>query len=226
MDLDALKGKTLDDATHAELVKFVQGEQAKVQAARDESINHRKGLKERAEKAERYLQVALEKLGVDTADEIEQLPDAKGQAEVEKQHEAQVKRLTRERDEARTSASTLQQERDTERRRAAIAGVVAKHSFIDPDVATMLLEHGVQAEGDQFLFKAEGGKLVPLDEGAAFIATTKPHLVKAQGTPGSGYRHNGNPNGGTPRTMTRAQFEALGPAERATAMRERTQLTD
>lgn len=226
MDLEALKGKTLDEATHAKLVEFVAGEQAKVQAARDESISHRKGLKEKAEKAERALRAALDKLGVDSAEDLEQLPDAKGQAEALKQFEAKMKRIERERDEARTSNAQLQQERDTERRRAAISGVVAKHSFIDTDVATMLLEHGVQVEGDQFLFKAEGGKLVPLDEGAAFIAKTKPHLVKAQGGPGSGYRPNGNGNGGAGKTMTRTEFESLGTVERANVMREKTVLTD
>lgn len=196
MDLDQLKGKTLDDATHAELVKFVQGEQAKVQAARDESINHRKGLKERAEKAEKHLQTALDKLGVDTADELAELPDAKGQAEATKQLEAQVKRLTRERDEATKQSTTLQQERDTDRRRAAIAQAVAKHNFADAEVAALLIERGLKVEGDQVLFEAEGGKLVPLDEGAAWIAKTKPHLVKAQGGTGSGHKEGGGGSGG------------------------------
>lgn len=226
MDLEKLKGKTIDDATHAELTAFVNELTGKVQAARDESINHRKGLKERAEKAERALQLAVEKLGVDSVDEIEQLPDAKGQAEALKQFEARLKRAERERDEARTSAQTLAQERDKERRSSAIAKVVAQHQFVDADVATMLLEHGVQAEGDQLMFKAEGGKLVPLDEGAAWIAKTKPHLVKAQGGTGSGFRPNGNGNGGGHKTMTRAEFETLGPVERANVMREKTVLTD
>lgn len=226
MDIAALKGKTLDDSTHGELVKFVADLEGKVQQARDESISHRKGLKSRVEELERVNRLALEKLGVDSAEELEQLPDAKGQAEANKQLEAKVKRLERERDEARTSNTQLQQERDAERRKGAIAAVVGKHSFVDPDVATMLLEHGLQVEGDQFLFKAEGGKLVPLDEGAAWIAKTKPHLVKAQGGPGSGYRPNGKADDGTRPSMTRAAFEALDHDGRAKAMREKTQLTD
>lgn len=191
MNLDELKGKTLDDSLHAELVKFVQGEQAKAQAARDESISHRKGLKERADKAEKALQAALDKLGIDTADDLEHLPDAKGQAEVAKQLEAQVKRLTRERDEAVKARDEATGLREQDRRTAAIAQAVAKHEFADPEVATLLLERGLKADGDQILFEAEGGKLVPLDEGAAWIAKSKPHLVKAQGGTGSGYRPNG-----------------------------------
>lgn len=226
MDLAALKGKTLDDSTHTELVKFVADLEGKVQQARDESISHRKGLKEKVEKAEGAVRLALDKLGIDSIDELEQLPDAKGQAEVNKQLEARAKRAERELAEARASAQKLTQERDTERRSNAIAKVVSKHAFIDPDVATMLLEHGTQAEGDQFLFKAEGGKLVPLDEGAAWIAKTKPHLVKAQGGSGSGYRPSGNGSHGATKSMTRAEFEALDPVARAEAMREKTQLTD
>lgn len=227
MDLDTLKGQTLDEALHGQLVQFVADLEGKVQQARDESISHRKGLKTKAEAAERSLRLALDKLGVDNIEELESLPDAKGQAEALKQFEGRLKRAERERDEARSSVQQLAQERDAERRSGAIAKVISKHQFIDPDVATMLLEHGAQAEGDQFLFKAEGGKLVPLDEGAAWIAKTKPHLVKAQGASGSGYRPNGgNGSAGGRKTMSRAEFEALDASARAEAMREKTQLTD
>jgi hypothetical protein len=225
MNLEELKGKTLDDATHTKLVEFVTDLQGKVQQARDESISHRKGLKTKVEELERVTRTAFDKLGIENAEELEALPDAKGQAEANKQLEAKVKRLDRERQEAVTRAEQIAGERDKERRSAAIAKAVGKHQFVDPDVATMLLEHGAQAEGDQLLFKAEGGKLVPLDEGAAWIAKTKPHLVKAQGGSGSGYRPNGNGSTGG-KSMTRAEFEALDPSAKMTAMREKTQLTD
>lgn len=226
MNLDDLKGKTLDDQTHGALVAFVTDLQGKVQQARDESISHRKGLKSRVDELERVNRLAFDKLGIDSAEDLDQLPDAKGQADALKQFEGKVKRLERELGESRSATERLTSERNAERRSAAIAKVVSKHNFIDPDVATMLLEHGAQSEGDDLMFKAEGGKLVPLDEGAAWIAKTKPHLVKAQGGSGSGYRPNGNGDGGSRKTMTRAEFEALDTNARMAAMREKTQLTD
>lgn len=226
MDLEALKGKTLDDQAHADLVKFVTDLEGKATAARNESIQHRKGLKAKVEELERVNRLAFDKLGVESVDELEGLQDAKGQAEAVRQVEAKLKRLERERNEATERLATVTKERDADRRSSAIAKVVAKHPFVDPDIATMLIEHGTQVEGDQFLFKAEGGKLVPLDEGAAWIAKTKPHLVKAQGGPGSGYRQNGNGSGKASKSMTRAEFETLDAVSKAAAMREGTQLTD
>ena len=225
MNLDDLKGKTLDDQTHAALVAHVAELQGQRDVARQESITHRKGLKAKVDELERVTRTAFEKLGIDGAEELETLPDAKGQAEALRQFEAKLKRAERERDEFRTQSERLANERNTERRRAAISSVVSKHNFVDPDVATMLLEHGVEAEGDNLMFKAEGGKLVPLDEGAAWIAKTRPHLVKAQGGSGSGYRPNGGGDG-SQRSMTRAAFEALSPEQKAASMRDKVQLTD
>lgn len=195
MNLDELKGKTLDDATHAALVELVSGLEAKVQSARDESINHRKGLKSRVEELERLNRAAFDKLGIDSAEELDALPDGKGQAEKVQQLEAQIKRLTREKDEVTAKVTTLATERETSRRQAAISQAVAKHSFIDPDVAARLLADGIAVEDDQIMFKGDGGKLVPLDEGAAWLARSKPFLVKAQGGAGSGYR-GGDAGGG------------------------------
>ncbi len=76
------------------------------------------------------------------------------------------------------------------------------------------------------MFKAEGGKLVPLEEGAAWVAKTKPHLVKAQGGTGSGYRPNGNGNGAPGKTMTRAEFDALSQDDRMAASLAKTVITD
>lgn len=225
MNLDELKGKTLDDATHGSLVEFVKGLEGKVQTAREESISHRKGLKTKVEDLERVNRLAFEKLGIDSADELETLPEAKGQAEALRQYETKLKRAERERDEAKATAAQLATERAAERRASAIAKVVSRHSFVDPDVATMLIEHGAVQEGDDLMFKAEGGKLVPLDEGAAWIAKTKPHLVKAQGDAGSGYRP-GNGNGGAGKTMTRAEFDALPQQDRMAAALAKTVITD
>ena len=81
MNLDDLKGKTLDDQTHAALVAHVAELQGQRDVARQESITHRKGLKAKVDELERVTRTAFEKLGIDSAEELETLPDAKGQAE-------------------------------------------------------------------------------------------------------------------------------------------------
>lgn len=202
MNLDELKGKTIDEATHAALVEYVTGlqsevarERSKVQQARDESANHRKGLKAKVEELERVNRVAFDRLGIDSPEELETLPDGKGQAEKVQQLEAQIKRLTREKEETAAKVAELTTEREINRRKAAISEAVKKHSFIDPEVASRLLADGITVDDDQIMFKDDSGKLVPLDEGAAWLAKSKPFLVKAQGGAGSGYR-GGDAGGG------------------------------
>ena len=225
MDLEKLKEK-LGDSLHSELTKFVTDLEGKAQAARDESINHRKGLKAKVEGLEKALTTALEKLGVESAEDLDQLPDARGQAEALKQLESRIKRAERERDEAKTAAQQLAQERDTDRLVTAVTSEVSKHGFIDAEITSEYIRNRSVLEDGEVKFKAEGGKLVPLNEGVAWLAKSKPTLVKAQGGTGSGYRPNGNGTPPSARTMSRADFEALGPAERATVMRENTVLTD
>lgn len=195
MNLDELKEK-LGDESHAALVSYVNDLAGQRDAARRESIDGRKQLKARAEQLEAVNRKVFEKLGIDSEDELETLPDAKGQAEALKQFEVQMKRLTRERDEAAKARDELAATRERDRRQAAIAQAVAKHGFVDPEIASLALERGLRIDGEQILFEAEGGKLVPLDEGAAWVAKTKPYMVKASGGNGSGFREgagNGNP---------------------------------
>lgn len=206
MNLDDLKGKTIDDATHASLVEFVKGLESKAQAARDESINHRKGLKQKVEDLERINRAAFDKLGIDSPEELDALPDGKGQAEKVQQLEAQIKRISRERDEFAGKNAELVAADAKSRRQAAILAAVGRHEFIDPEVAARLLSDGVQVEDDQIMFKGEGGKLVPLDEGAAWLATSKPFLVKAQGSTGSGYRGGDASGGQAPKKPERKDY--------------------
>lgn len=196
MNLDDLKEK-LGDETHAKLAAYVEDLVGQRDAARKESIDGRKSLKAKVEHLEKLNRSVFDKLGIDSEDELEQLPDAKGQADAVKQLETQVKRLTRERDEAVTARDDFSARYEKDRRTAAIAQAVAKHGFIDPELASLALERGMRVEGDQILFEADGGKLVPLDEGAAWIAKSKPFMVKASGDTGSGYREGGG-NGTRP----------------------------
>ena len=99
MDIEPLKEK-LGDETFAKLQTYVNDLTGQRDAARSESITGRKGLKAQLEAAQAAQAKLLEKLGIDSIDEIDTLPDTKGAAEAVKQYEAKMKRLERERDDA------------------------------------------------------------------------------------------------------------------------------
>lgn len=195
-DLDALKGKTIDDKLHgeiaahlAELTSRAETAEGKARTAQKESMDGRKQLK-----AER--DAAFEKLGVTTLDELEALPEPKGQGEALKQFEARLKKAEREKADAVAALSDLQGRYSAERREAAVMKAVASHPFIDADDARALISLRVKAEGDDFLFESADGKLVPLADGAAWLAKTKPHLVRAPGDGATGSGFKGSSQGG------------------------------
>lgn len=225
MNLDDLKAK-LGEAEHKALTEYVAELTGQRDQARSESINHRKSLKAKAEQLETLNRKLFDKLGIDSEEELEALPDGKGQAEAQKQLEARLKRAERERDEAAKTVAEISTAREKDRRAAVVAQAIAKHGFLDTETAGLLLERGLRVEGEQILFEAEGGKLIPVDEGAAFIAKTKPFLVKAQGTSGSGYREGSGTQGGSARKVTRAEFEAMSHDDRTKVMRDKAVITE
>jgi hypothetical protein len=197
MNLDELKEK-IGDESHKALSDYVTDLVGQRDAARRESIDGRKSLKLRAETLEAINRKVFDKLGIDSEEELDQLPDAKGQAEALKQFEVQMKRLTREREDAVKARDELAASREKDRRQAALSAAVAKHGFVDPEMASLALERGMRIEGDAILFEADGGKLVPLDEGAAWLAKAKPYMVRSSGSTGSGYRDTAAGSSSTP----------------------------
>lgn len=192
MNLDELKGQKLDEAAFAKLSDYVatlntraETAEGKARTAQKESIEGRKQLK-----AER--DAAFEKLGVSTLEELDALPDGKGASDAAKQFEAKLKKLEREKAEALAALEDVQGKYVKDKRDLAIERAIASQPFIDAEDARALLERRMKTEGDDFLFETNEGKLVPLQDGAAFIAKTKAHLVKAlgQGKTGSGTKPN------------------------------------
>ena len=106
MDIDALKDK-LGDETFAKLKAHVDDLTGQRDAARNESINKRKALQTENETLKAFKSKALEKLGVDSDEDLDALPDAKGQADAAKQFEAKLKKAERERDEAKAAAEAV-----------------------------------------------------------------------------------------------------------------------
>lgn len=218
MDLDEFKGKTLDEALFTKLSDLfvtttarAETAEGKARAAVRESIDGRKQLK-----AER--DAAFEKLGVSTHEELEALPAPQGQADALKQLQAQLKRAERERGEAVAARDEISGKYTADRRALAIERALGAHPFVDADDARSIFGARVKSDGDDLLFETPDGKLVPLADGAAWMAKTKPHLVKAPAGTGSGFKPTSqatgaaaNPGNGMPTLDLSAIYAARNP---------------
>lgn len=224
-DLDTLKdklpGETLEQlrAHVDDLSTRAETAEDKARKAAQESITGRKTLKASLDKA-------FEKLGISTADELDALPDGKGAGEATKQFEAQIKKLTRERDEAVASRDEASGKVKAMTRNAALTEALQGQRFKNPADVQVLLQSRLVEDGDELRFKTDDGKLVPLKDGAAWFAKTRPDYVEPQGAAGGGSGFKGAGGGGAGKVMTRAEFDGLRPADRAKRMADGYQLTD
>lgn len=197
-DLDTLKDK-LDSATLAalrshvdELSTTAETAQGKLQTLRQKADAETA----RARKAEERVSAIEEWAGVEAGSDLTALPAPKGQPEAAKQFEAQIKRLTRERDEAVAERDTLGGEIKGMKRNGALAEAIQEHKFKNPADVQVLLQNRLVEEGDELRFKTDDGKLVPLKEGAAWFAKTRPDYVEPSGDNGGGSGFKGNAGGG------------------------------
>lgn len=197
-DIDTLKDK-LDGETLTKLRSHVEELSTRAETAEDkarkaasESIAGRKTLKAERDKA-------FEKLGIADAEELDALPDAKGQGEATKQLEAQLKKLTRERDEAVAARDELGGQMKGMKKNAVLSEAIQAHKFKNPADVQVLLERRLVEEGDELLFKTDDGKTVPIKDGAAWFAKTRPDYLEPQGDggSGSGFKGSGGGGGGT-----------------------------
>ena len=216
MDLETLK-EALGDEKFAALKTYVDDLTGQRDAARNESITGRKKLKTDLEAAQSLATKAMEKLGVDSAEELDALPDAKGQGDALRQEQVARKRAERERDEALQRAEEVAGKHKNSQQKAAIAEALSGHEFIARDIVETFVSGRLAWEGEDRLFKTDDGKLVPVKDGVAGIAKTRPELLKPTGSGGAGVRQgNAGGNAGA-KTMTRAEFEAMPPAAKVEA---------
>lgn len=228
MKIEDLKGKTVEGELFDQLADYVatlatraETAEGKARTAQKESIEGRKQLK-----AER--DAAFEKLGVTTLDELDALPDGKGASDAARQFEAKLKKSEREKAEALAALEEVQGRYTKDRRDLALEKAISSQQFIDAEDARAILERRMKAEGDDYLFETTDGKLLPLADGAAFIAKTKPHLVKSPvtGKTGSGFKPElSGKAGATPTTPTldiNAIYAARTPQGYAAAMQPKT----
>ena len=219
MDIETLK-EALGDEKFSALKTYVDDLTGQRDAARNESITGRKKLKTDLEAAQSLANKAMEKLGIDSAEELDSLPDAKGQGDALKQVQTALKRAERERDEARAISEDVSGKFKASQQRAAIAEALGGHEFIARDIVETFVNGRLAWEGDDLLFKTDDGKLVPVKDGVAGIAKTRPELLKPTGAGGAGVRQSNAGGGTTAKTMQRADFEALPPSARMAAAKE------
>lgn len=187
MDISTLKDK-LDDATFTQLKTHIEDLTGQRDTARSESITGRKGLKEKLTALETAQAKLLEKLGLESIDEIDNLPDARGAAEAAKQYETKLKRLERELATEREQREAASKQIRDSQKRAAIAEAIGKHEFLARDLVETFVSNRLTWEGDELLFKADDGKLVAVKDGVAGLAAARPELLKPTGTGGAGVR--------------------------------------
>lgn len=223
MDLETLK-EALGDEKFAALKTYVDDLTGQRDAARNESITGRKGLREKLTNLETAQAALLEKLGLDSLEDLESLPDAKGAAEAAKQYEAKTKRLERQLAEATAAREQADGKYRSSLQRAAVSEALGGHEFIARDLVESFVSTRLAWEGDDLLFKADDGRLVPIKDGVAGIAKTRPELLKPTGSGGAGVRQS-NAGGATAKTMQRADFEAMQPAEKLAAAKSGVVLT-
>lgn len=218
MDIESLKAK-LGDETYAQLKTYVDDLTGQRDVARNESIQGRKALKAENETLKGLKTKLFERLGIETEEEIEALPPAKGQAEALKQYEAKLKRMEREASDREKSFQDLSAKHRQAIQQAALTKAIGKHPFDDPDFVSEAVSHRLHWEDETLLYRTDDGKLLGLDEGVKLLAQTRPKLLKHPGAGGSGYTGSGSRGNGQAKTISRSEFEALPPADRMTVIK-------
>ena len=208
MDLEAIKGKTLDGDVYSQLAAHV----AALEARATKAAAAQQAAGDAAKRITAERDAAFDKLGVSSIEEIDAIPDGKLAADAARQFDGKLKKAERERTEALAALDDMRGRYSADRKNLALEKAIASQKFIDAEDARALLERRIKSEGDDFLFKTADGKLLPLADGAALIAKTKPHLVQAPaaGKSGSGFKPATNqaPVAGNAPTLSPADIYA------------------
>ena len=187
MNLESIKAK-LSDSEFAELTSYVTTLTNQKEEARKESIEGRKTLKAEVEKLRHVKETLFDKLGLEDDADLDsvQLPTKGAEVEAAKKYERQIKKLTEELTATKESYSGLEKTHRTTLLEAQLSKAIAGHQFVDNDLVTDFVKARVQFEDGALVYR-DGDKSLSIDEGIKLLATTKPHLLKAQGSSGSGF---------------------------------------
>lgn len=223
MDLAALKEK-LGDETFSQLETYVNDLTGQRDQARNESITGRKTLKGQVEQLTAQQTALMDRLGIESLDDLDNLPDVKGAADAAKQYEAKLKRAERERDTALAARDEVNGKYLDSKKSAILAEALGSHEFLAKDVVTSFISNRLQWEGEDLLYRTDDGNLVTVKDGVAGVAKTRPELLKSAGTGGAGVRPN-NAGGGA-KTITSQEFNALPAKAQVQKMSEGFALVD
>lgn len=221
MDLSQFQ-EALGDERFAMLSAYVNDLTGQRDAARRESIDGRKGKDKRIQELTERLQAIEEWAGIEPDSDLGALPAPKGAVEAAKQYEAKLKRAERERAEAMQARDAAVAANRQSLQRAAVADALSGHDFVARDLVETYVGQRLTWEDDDLMFKTDDGKLVPVKDGVAGLAQTRPELLRPTGTGGAGVRQGA---AGSGRTMPEAQFDALAPAAQAKAIADGYTLT-
>lgn len=221
MDIETLK-EALGDEKFAELKTYVDSLEGKLTTVRKKADSETA----RAGKLHDAQERLLEKLGVASLDEIDALPDAKGQADAVKQYETRLKKMERDLAAAAAERDEIGGKYRGSLQRAAIAEALGAHEFLARDVVETFIEKRLAWEGEELMFKADNGNLIALKDGVAGIAKSRPELLKPTGSGGAGFKPSNAGSSGQAKTMSQAEFDGLRPAERAKAMANGISVTE
>ena len=212
MDLEQFK-EALGDEKFTELSNYVNDLQGQRDSARNESISKRKGLQAKVTELETQHAEMLEKLGVESFDDLGEL-DVKGAAEAAKQYEAKFKRLERQLGEATERAEKADGLYRSSQKAAALAEAMGGHKFLAKSVVASHIGNSLVWEGDELFYKTDEGNLVSVKDGVAGFAKANPELLEPIGTGGAGVKPSNTRGGGEAKTMTRAEFDSASPQAR------------
>ena len=190
MDIAAIKGKTVDDATLSALTEYVAGLTAKATTAQDALRAAKAEAATKSATLTGQLTAALERLGVTTPEELDALPPGAGLAEAQKQLQAKIKNLEAQGKTAAERAAALEADLRAERESTALSAALAGVDWQKPEIAKSLLKNGVTHDGDKVMYKTDKGTLIPLADAAKTLATENAYLVKPAGSQaqGSGWK--------------------------------------
>lgn len=217
MDITTIKEK-LSEEEFTSLSTHIKTLTEQRDFAKTESITNRKTQKAEIDALRTLKNKLFDKLGLaDDADiDALELPTKEAGVEQAKKYERQIKQLTDTLNATKEQFTTLEKTHRTTVLEAQLSKSLGSHQFIDNELVSEYVKSRLQFEDGTISYK-EGDKLLSLDEGIRLLATTKPHLVKAQGTGGSGFNPKGSTGKGKDfKTMTldeRGDLYKQSPAE-------------
>ena len=183
MDIEQLKDK-LTDEEFAAITAHLADTEGKLKNVRKKADEYAARLRD----ADALSARMMERLGIASADELDNLPDISKQADAAKQTEARLKRLENELSAANKDRDRLMGEIRASRERATLAEALAGHDLIDADIVSSFVAQRLQWEGDELFYRSDDGAQISVKDGVSGLLKARPSLLKTPQARGSGVK--------------------------------------